>query len=243
MLYYTNVGTVTHSVFQAIVGKGGRIIGNWACPKCGFKRRMSTYKVCDECKTSMTYEEVEVSYKAWRGHLDNIYIAKNKELWIIDYKTCMTKFIHEKWGPSQSYVEQQSHYVVLLEEKLQRKIAGWMLVYLARENPIKMQRIISRRLREETKERLRKENNLYTKMHKKLWKIESLSEVKPLYLNKRCSNRADHDRTFRFDECEHVKECFKRSKMVGKIKRIVNESEHLPLIQYMPDKIKKDLYD
>ena len=192
----------------------------------------------------MLYEEVEVSYQAWRGHLDNIYVSKQKELWIVDYKTCKAKFIYQKnYGASQTYVEQQNHYVVLLEEKLQRKIAGWMLVFLAREDPIKMQRIISRRLREQTKERLRKENHLYTKLHKKVWKIESLPEVKPLYQNKRCDSKEEHDRAFRFDACPYVDVCLNRGKMVSKIKQIVRESEHLPLIKYMPEGIRRDLYE
>src|SRR5205807_2043199 len=108
-LYYTSAGTTTHLVFQKIAGRGGRIVGDWKCAKCGFGRILSQYKVCDKCGNAMQYEEVEVAKGAWRGHLDNIYVAKNGEWWVIDYKTCKTKFIFEKrYGPSISYREQQN---------------------------------------------------------------------------------------------------------------------------------------
>jgi hypothetical protein len=243
-LYYTGVGSTTHLIFQKIIGRGGRIVGDWKCGGCGFERKLSTYKVCDKCSSPMQYEEVELSKGSWRGHLDNIYIAQNGEWWVIDYKTCKTEFIFKKqYGPTASYREQQNHYTVMLEDKLQRKIAGWMLVYLARENPMKYQRIVSRRITDEAKEQLRQDNALYSRLHKHIFLVEKVSEVKILYENKRCADIKEHNRLYRFEPCKYADTCFKQSSMIERIRKIMKKTKWLPLKQFMPKDIKEQLYE
>lgn len=241
-LFFTKTGHTTHEVFQRIMGRGGRIIGNWKCPSCHVKRTLTTYRRCKACDLPMRHVEVELKNRAWRGHLDNIYVAENGEWWIIDYKTCRIDFIFKKkWGPQQSYIEQQNHYVALLEEKLGRKIAGWMLVYLAREHPIKYQRIISRKLKEETKEKLKAKNKLYSNLHKQIFVVKKMSQVRPLYDHKRCRSVEEHDRIFRFDDCKYRNDCFKH-RMIARIRKIVEKSPHLPLVKFMPKDIRHELY-
>jgi hypothetical protein len=242
-MYYTSVGITTHTVFERIIGRGGRIIGNWRCHACGFTRELQTYRVCKKCKGPMQYEEVELSKGSWRGHLDNIYVAKNGEWWIIDYKTCRADFIFKKqYGAAHSYIEQQNHYLVLLEEKLGKKIAGWMLVYLARENPLKMQRIVQRRMNEETKAKMLQENKLYSRLHKKIFLIKDITEVKSLYRTKRCGDIREHDRIFRFNSCKYKDVCFNEKTMIDRVRIIMKNNSKLPLIQFMPKNIRKELY-
>lgn len=242
-LYYTHVGSTTHAVFQQGVGQGGKIIGNWKCRKCGHRRELKTYRRCKKCGDVMLHEEIELGFDAWTGHLDGIYIAQDGSWWVIDYKTCGMDFIKRaKAKPSQQYVHQQNHYVALLEQKLGRPIKGWMLVYLARENPMKHNRVFSRRLKDETKEKLHKKNVRFSKLHKRIFKITEVEQVEKLIEHKHCQSREDHDRTFYFTKCPYREECFNPKALEKKVIAIVNKSKHLPLIQYMPGDIKRELY-
>jgi hypothetical protein len=241
-LFYTKVGVQAHLVFQQSIGQGGRIIGNWRCRSCRKRRILTTYHRCT-CGDVMLHEEIGLTYKSWRGHLDGIYVAKNKGKWIIDYKTCSIKVIEkEHYTPSQTYVEQQTSYVPLLEEKLGEDIEGWMLVFLARENPMKMLRVVSRRLRDTTKAKVRKRLNLYSKLNKRVWKISYAEQVEPLIQYKRCESLKQHDQVYMWNKCPYAGVCFNERALARKVISIVDKSKHLPLIQYMPDKIKESIY-
>ena len=250
-LYYTSTGSSIHTVFQKVLGRGGKILGNWKCPKCNYTRELKKYRVCPKCGTSMTmhYKELELNHLAWRGHLDGLYISIDGEWWVIDYKTCKLYFIHARhksksaWRPYVSYSEQQDHYVPLVERSLKIKIAGWMLVFLSRDEPFKQNFVFSRRMSENRKQAINNKIELISTMHKKIFKIEKVSEVAELYENKRCSSLSAHNNLFPFSPCPYAKDCFNRSDMVTKIKEIVHESKYLPLLQFMPKNIKKELYE
>lgn len=242
-LYYTRVGTTTHEVFQQSLGQGGRILGNWKCRSCDYRRELKTYRRCKKCGDVMLHEEVELDFLAWRGHLDGIYVAEDGSWWVIDYKTCGMKFIEDGSAkPSQQYIHQQNHYVALLEQKLMRKISGWMLVFLARENPMKHNKIFSRKMRDKTKENLHTKNIRLSKLHKRIFMIESAEEVESLVKHKHCQSIEDHDRTFRWNPCEFKDVCFKKGALTNKIDSIVSESKHLPLVKFMPKDVKMKLY-
>lgn len=242
-VYFTRVGTTTHTVFQQALGQKGKIIGNWKCRKCSFRRELTTYKRCKKCGDMMLHEEIEIRAGAWAGHLDGIYVAEDGTLWVIDYKTCKLSFITDKNSrPAQQYVHQQNHYVTLLEHLLKKKISGWMLVFLAREDPIKYNRVFPRKLRIKTKEKLDKKNRLFSRLHKSIFKIEKTNETKKLIEHKHCTSIEDHDRTFRWNPCPYRNTCFKKLALKKTVDKVVRESSHLPLIQYMPQKIRRDLY-
>lgn len=249
-LYFTSTGSSIHTTFQKVLGRGGRLIGNWKCPKCKLDRLLKKYKVCPRCGTSMTmdYRELELGHLAWKGHLDGLYIAKNGELWVVDYKTCKLQFIHQRqrakteWRPYVSYEEQQNHYVPLVERAIDRKIAGWMLVFLSRDDPFKQNFVYSRRMTDTKKQAINERIELISNIHKRIFKIEKAKDVSYLYQHKRCNSLADHNRLFPFDPCPFSKICFTKPEMVEQVKKTVKESEYLPLIQYMPKKIKRELY-
>lgn len=247
-LYYTSTGSSIHGVFQKVLGKGGKIVGDWICPTCKYERLLKTYRICPKCHTSMTshYRELALGHLAWRGHLDGLYIARNGDVFVIDYKTCTLLALHrmksDHWKPYLSYSEQQDHYVCLVEQAIKRKVAGWILVYLSRDNPFKQNSVYPRLMTENRKQVIRGKIELVSDMHKHLFKIQKVSEVAYLFENKRCSSLSAHNNIFPFDPCPYAGQCFNKSDMVAKAKEIVNTSKWLPLVQWMPNKIKRELY-
>ena len=239
--FYTRVGSVSHLVFQKILGRGGKIIGDWYCPKCKVKRVLKTYRRCPKCNRPMKHREVEVGHKVWRGHIDNIFVAESGEWWLVDYKTCRADFVKNDRPLPQSYVEQLNHYVPLLEKKTGQSVAGWMLVFLARENPFSLQKIVARKMSESRKKKVSKQAALYGRLHKHLLKVEDGEGVPLLYEHKRCANKSEHDQLFPYESCPYADVCFSEKKMMQKAVKIIEKSEHLPLIDKAPTRIREEL--
>lgn len=142
MSYYCGVGTAAHEVFQRWLGTHGRIYGDWKCRnrKCRHVEHFSRKHRCPKCGHEMKYEEFTVkAFKHLSGHTDGLFRSKDRRFWLIDYKTCSVRIIEtqHKHGmlPYRKNVHQISAYVPLLERKLRIEIAGWMLIYIARDNP------------------------------------------------------------------------------------------------------------
>ena len=140
--FYCDVGTAAHLIFQRWLGSHGQIYGDWKCrnPKCGAWRRLSSKSVCRKCGSEMSYEELTVYYRTnVSGHVDGLFLSKNGKFYVIDYKTSSTRAIYQqKKEPTFPYAKnrvQIESYCALLEERFDVEISGWMLLYIARDNP------------------------------------------------------------------------------------------------------------
>lgn len=141
--YYTEVGTAAHEVIQDFMGRKGKIYGVWICtaPGCKGKRKFSAKNTCPLCKSRMRYEELTVkAFKNVSGHLDGIYRDSKGRYWLVDYKTSSVQVITtQKKNPTLPYhhnVHQIKAYCALIELMFDIEISGWILMYVARDNPM-----------------------------------------------------------------------------------------------------------
>lgn len=151
--YFTSVGTTVHSVMQEWVHKVAHrsdrpknmdVLGDWKCTSCGHVHEFTTYTDCEKCGSSTQYEELGVKFgKFIVGHVDGLVRYKTKNgyrYYVIDYKTTSTHAVrtHQTTGSKFPYLtnrKQIESYCALLEHKYGIRIDGWMLIYIARDNP------------------------------------------------------------------------------------------------------------
>lgn len=203
--FYTGVGTVTHEVVQGFLGHGGKMYGIWNCTTkgCGGRREFSKNNKCPRCSAVMAYEEFTV--KAFRnvsGHLDGVYKSKNGEWWVVDYKTCSVRVLGqqavERTLPYHHNVCQIRAYCALLETIYEVKISGWLLHYLARDDPARAHATLGARVTTKEKARELQKIKGWDK-HFGLVMKKPVIDLNTLYLlaeEKPCKDRAYYDRQY-----------------------------------------------
>ena len=144
--YYTEVGTITHTIIQDALEASTssiKMIRDYKCNDCG-----KHYEYCvkpKKCKcgsTNLQYLEHTVNYgKHIQGHIDDSILLPNKKIWAVDYKTTSLEKIvaYKKTGkgfPYESNVAQLSAYSAIKWQD-GYDIEGYILVYIARDNPSK----------------------------------------------------------------------------------------------------------
>lgn len=250
--YYTGVGHVVHSVFQKYLGRKKRMLGDWLCKPCNKWYRHSIYTDCKECGGATDYHEIEIKdERGLAGHLDGIFVEPvEAEIWPVDYKTTSMRDVdaHAKSGkkfPHRFNVHQIIAYVVCIEYYLRVKVAGWMLVYLPRDNPFKKRVIVSGRPTEERKAKELKKILTWIKVHRLMLRTENEKQLQTLWQHKLCSSRADYFENFHdhFDKCPFVDSCFNRQMddvMKDTLTKGLAKGSY-PLIQHASPKIRKEL--
>jgi hypothetical protein len=146
--YFLSAGHVFHAALQKWLGRSGKMLGNWYCPKCKhLHKHQATPEACVKCKCpDLEYQELGGTWgKHVHWHSDGVF--KTKDLWVVDYKSTSVHAIekHFKTKSVFPYVRnrfQIESYVPLLEDLLETKIAGWLLVYAARDNPNHMYKTV-----------------------------------------------------------------------------------------------------
>lgn len=145
--FYCDVGTAAHLVFQRWLGTNGSIYGDWKCrdETCPVSKpenwvRFSNNHTCPKCGKEMEYEEFTVGYgKHCSGHIDGVWRSKDGSYWVIDYKTSSVRNIQsQRYKPTFPYEKnrvQIMSYCALIEKIHNIKISGWMLLYIARDDP------------------------------------------------------------------------------------------------------------
>jgi hypothetical protein len=141
--YYLPAGTVFHSAIQKWLGRSGTILGDWKCLHCGRTHKLQTKPdACRKCKgTHLEYHELGGSYgKNLHWHTDGVLKTEDIGNWVIDYKSTSTFAIdqHRKTQnlfPYSSNRFQIETYIPLIEKTYELPIAGWLLVYAARDSP------------------------------------------------------------------------------------------------------------
>lgn len=241
--YNVNMGTQAHELVQDVMARGGRIWGDWECSSCRHKRHWSTLAACPKCGSRMNYHEIEVAWRAWRGHIDGVYQDSNGDFWIIDYKTTSeAKIVKGKIEVAVTYRAQQERYVVFVEQKYQVKVKGWALIYASRDNIYTKNHIITEVISTAKKEALLKQAILESNLHKKMWKIASVADLDPFVEHKLCGSVQDHNKNFPWEACPFKDKCFDEGKRLRALKATIRDSKFLPLIGQMPDTIRHELY-
>ena len=244
--YYVTVGSAAHEIIQDVMARGGQVWGDWECSHCRHKLQWSTQVRCPICGSRMKYEEVEIAWKAWRGHIDGVFERKNGEFWIIDYKTAQeAKIESNKITISETYRNQQDRYVVFVEKKYGVKVKGWCLIYSSRDNMFGRHRLRSVILSEEKKEEIYQLSLSESYQHKKIWKITEISQADVLVERKLCDKRETHDKYYPWEPCPYAPQCFRKEELGVLVKEIVTaaiKGSRLPLIDKMPEPIRYELY-
>lgn len=140
--YFLGAGHVFHAALQKWMGRSGQIIGDWHCLECKAKHTFKTKpEKCRKCGGQhLEYHELGGKWgKNVSWHTDGLW-KKGSKLWLIDYKSTSTYAIeqHRKTKQVFPYISnrfQIETYIPLVEDSFDVKIAGWMLVYAARDNP------------------------------------------------------------------------------------------------------------
>lgn len=213
MSYYTGVGTAAHSVFQRWLAASGKVYGAWYCKPCRRKVRFGCTHLCSKCGSEMEYVEFTVTaFDHVSGHLDGVFKDKNGEFWVIDYKTSSTFVIDsQRRNPTLPYVKnlhQIRTYVPLIEKQFDIKVAGWILVYCARDTPTKIH-VESGRLSEKTKANIIKRVKSYDDQYQVVQTLSTPKQLDYLCKTKFCTSHEhylEHMKGFKACPLESV--CF-----------------------------------
>lgn len=221
--YYTTVGTAAHEVIQDFFGRSGKIFGRWICrdPNCKGIRRFSAKNICPICKGRMNYEELTV--KAFRnvsGHLDGIWRSEDGKYYLVDYKTSSVKVITtQKSNPTLPYhhnVCQIKAYCALIELMFDIEISGWILMYVARDDPMVFSKPVGQYINAKQKKRELKKIKGYDRDWDRVMNLFKFSDLLEIIEDKPCDSYEFYKKHFdHFDPCILASSgiCFKPKKL------------------------------
>jgi len=217
--YYCGVGTVAHEVFQRWLGSRGSIYGDWTCtnPKCKVTLvECSNKNKCPKCKIEMRYEEFTVrAFKHVTGHLDGIFRDRYGRYWVIDYKTSSVKALEsQKLLPTLPYkknVVQVETYSALIEREYNIEISGWMLLYIARDDPRQV-KVYGGTTTKEQKAKTIQTIKIYDKQYDIVLNLSDIEHIDYLIKTKPCKTHDYYLENFQgFEGCPVAPVCFSKS--------------------------------
>lgn len=250
MLFYVTVGTSFHNVFQEVLGKHGKLFGNWVCPRCRAVKAETFYARCTACDCPREYEELEVLYKKTLvGHLDGLFFdEKTGTWWVIDYKSTSSRSVwkHKKYGdvfPYMANIAQIRSYVPLIEKKLGKRISGYMLVYLPRDNPFDSQVVCIKHMGPKAKAAELARLKAYVRSHRLALQVHDLKGFDLLYENKLCLSKKDYTQNYEnpYEKCPHLGYCFDKEKMRKHASGVLKDSSAFPILEHAPKAIRSEL--
>lgn len=207
-LYYTQVGHAVHYVMQTgLMQASPAFVGDWECKRCKRVVKLCSQPMC--CGLPMAYEELVVDYKGIKGHVDTLWIYEAKGmqgvrletylsnlnrkqlralirdpstiLYVVDYKTCSLKNQGGKLkSPEEAYVAQIKAYVYLLRKQYKLNVAGAMLHYVPRDNPLGAEPVFFNVSKIELKQVV-SNLNTWKRAHKAALKVRSKATLLALY--------------------------------------------------------------
>lgn len=179
--FFTSVGTTVHEVMQTYLGQTDRFLADWECPECGKWHRLTTQPNC--CGTYSKYHEVCIDYKGVQGHIDAIFIDRNGNYWILDFKTSsLAGAPKKKTNPGVAYIEQIETYAYFIKKQYGIRVKGVMLCFIPRDNPtrpILYTRAIKKLDLDNVKERFKG----YKRAHKMAIRAETKEDLEELVEN------------------------------------------------------------
>lgn len=232
-----------------MLGKHGQLYGNWKCKSCGHVKKFSTYSRCKTCDEPRVYDELEVKYRRTLvGHVDGLYYdEETKTYWVIDYKSTSSRQVwkHGQSGkvfPYRDNVAQIKAYVPLLEDEYGIKIAGYMLVYLPRDNPMDAKVVSIQPMSRKAKDKERVSLDQYVKTWRMMLLVKNKQQFKELYARKLCPTRDYYRQHVHsdLDECPYAGICFDSKRALAVGKEALGEKAY-PMLMHAPMKIQKRL--
>ena len=122
-------------------------------------------------------------------------------------------------------------------------IRGWILVFLSRDDPFKVKHLVAEEMSEADKKRHMTQKILpWVGTHRQVLKAKQVKDVVPIYENRLCKSRADHDKMFAFEPCPFKGVCVNvnKEKTFAYIKDSMSESDHsLPVLEHLPSSVRK----
>lgn len=201
--YYVEVGTVAHSIIQEFLGRNGKMYGQWKCldKACKGFRALSCRNVCPVCKGRMEYEELTVTaFKNVSGHIDGVYKDAQGKYWIIDYKTCSVRIIDSQGVnrtlPYGHNMAQIRAYVALIEECFDIKIAGWILLYVARDSPMTVLKAEGAYMSQAAKAKYLRRIQRWDSEWDEVLAIKDLQDLKAVVAKKPCKDKDFYDKHY-----------------------------------------------
>jgi hypothetical protein len=215
--YYCGVGTAAHTVFQRFTSVGGKIYGDWKCRNrdCLYIVRFGCDHKCPKCGSEMEYEEFTVKlFRHVSGHTDGLFQDRHGKFWVIDYKTSSVKAVmSQKKYPTFPYSKNKAQieaYVVMLEEEFGIKVEGWMLIYVARDNPT-IHKVVGDRMLESDKQKTYEQIHLFDRQYHKVVYLKSMSQLRFLERTKLCRDREHYESDIKgFEPCPLESVCFSK---------------------------------
>lgn len=227
--YFLNAGHVFHAALQKWMGRSGAMLGNWKCQECNAKHTFKTKpEKCRKCGGQhLEYHELGGTWgKHVHWHTDNVW--KSKKLWVVDYKSTSTYAIeqHRKTKSVFPYTSnrfQIETYIPLIEDTYDVEIAGWLLVYAARDNPNHMFKVevvgglVDDARREQLRERLQTADTDFGIARKV--KEQPIKVFKRLEKSKLCPDRDfyDHFVHDKYSPCPLSNVCWTHDKLHAKL--------------------------
>lgn len=239
MEFYTSVGTTVHTVIQTSLGYGGRMLGDWVCPDCKTVKHFKRKPECPECGALMTYEELGVRIgKRTVGHVDGVFRCSDGRYIVIDYKTSSVKNIeyYRRTGEGFPYhhnVEQIRSYCYYLKRLYDIDIAGYLLVYCARDNIMQYVQPVGADLSEQDLIDIGKEMKMWDTQHDRVVRASKLEDIMVIIDQKPCKSYEDYESRYhdKFNPCPLAAVCFsKGNKLLAmELEICIDSADHLPL--------------
>jgi hypothetical protein len=218
--YYTGVGTHTHELVQDALGRGGQIYGDWYCTQdgCEGARIFSNNNKCPACRSIMLYTEISLDLtkifpNVSSCHLDGVYRTDDGLYFIIDYKTTKTEITNlsdkETCLPYPTNVAQITGYAALLELRFNIKVSGWILFYIARDNPLYSYKAVGSLITTKEKKAILVKIKTYSDHYGIVMNLTKFKQVQYLIANKPCQNQKQYEKEFgTYRGCPLASICF-----------------------------------
>ena len=235
--YYTEVGKATHSALQDVLGLGGRMYGNWRCTAdgCQGERIFYPHLPCPACGGTMEYVECILKLQHLFPHLadcliDGIYRNDVGKYYVVDYKTSSVKNISlapdVTYLPYGSNVAQVKAYCALIERRFRITIEGWILHYVARDNPLTIYKTIVEEISREEKAAILRKILRYSEHYGLVMNCTSFDTIRLLFKQKPCKTVEDYNSEFKsFEGCPLSPVCFEKDLAMERLRHSWKERE------------------
>lgn len=224
--YFCSMGTTAHEGIQRFMGQTGTLLGDWRCynHECKHVHKLTHAQRCSKCGSEMEYIELEVAFgKYLSGHIDGVWQAHDGKYFVIDYKTSSVEAIKKQAKtPTFPYLTNKAQikaYCSLVELIFNIKIEGWILIYMARDNPMQTYKCVGELITSREKHRLITKMERYDEHYHIIRTARKFIHIQPLIENKPCKHYDDYLSEYdSIEGCPLSKICFSKDILETRIK-------------------------
>lgn len=235
--YYTGVGTLTHEAVQDFLGRGGRMYGVWDCEQdgCHGQRTFSANNRCPACNSEMKYNEISIDLSAIfpnvsSCHLDGVFKDSKGKYWLVDYKTTNSRTAKQPLEtttlPYPTNKAQIMAYCAVLEWRFNINVEGWILFYIARDQPINTHRAVGNRITVEEKKTIMAKLATASTHYGMVMNATSFDTVTSLVEQKPCKTVEIYEKEYAtFGGCPLHHICFENKMLQKELSRAWEDKE------------------